>query len=80
VRLEEVQALAERTPPLARTYQERGHETSTRRFRGEIVAYGEPQMGHTLPPTTARPPPWPRTWVCVRSRPMAAAVSACCMP
>ena len=42
MRLEEAQAFAEHTPAHARTSQARGHETDARRFRGAIVAYGEP--------------------------------------
>jgi hypothetical protein len=42
VHREEVQALAERTPARAWTYQARRHETEARRFRGAIVASGEP--------------------------------------
>ena len=39
-----------------------------------------PRRSSRLPPTTARPSPWPRSLACARLWPTATAILGCCMP
>ena len=65
---------------LTREHQERGNQAYALRLLGDIAARREPPEIEQAEPTTARPSPWPRSWVCARSRPTATSALALLWP